>query len=178
MDFGKDRHMSYKWIGAVLIVMACGGFGMRIAAAHRREEASLRQLISALDLMECELQYHLTPLPDLCRQAGEESRGCIKPVLTALAAELEAQIAPDVASCMQAALARSGDIPIKTRGLLLLLGRSLGRFDLPGQLKGMEAVRSECRRVLSELTSNKEVRLRSYQTLGFCTGAALAILFI
>lgn len=170
--------MNYKWIGAILIIASCGGFGMMLAAAQRREESALRQLIGALDLMECELQYRLTPLPDLCRQAGQESKGCVRGVLLNLAEELEAQAAPDVGSCMGASLAMVKDIPSKTKEAFSLMGQSLGRFDLTGQLKGLEAVRGNCRRELEALTANKDVRLRSYQTLGFCAGAALAILFL
>lgn len=170
--------MSYKWIGAACILLACGGFGFSLAAAQRREEGALHQLIAALDYMECELQYRLTPLPDLCRQAGRDARGAVGQVLLALSKELENQVAPDAASCMNAALSAGKDLPEKTRQALLLLGRSLGRFDLPGQLKGLEAVRAECRRELEALTNNRDARLRSYQTLGICAGAALAILFI
>ena len=170
--------MNYKWIGAVFIIFSCGGFGLGLAHTHRREEATLRQLVSALDLMECELQFRLTPLPELCRQAGLESQGCIRAVLLALSRELDAQISPEVSSCMHAALSGIKDIPIKAAQALDRLGHSLGRFDLAGQLKGLEAVRSECRRTLEELTNNKDQRLRSYQTLGFCAGAALAILLV
>lgn len=170
--------MNYKWIGAIFIIFSCGGFGLGLARAHRREESTLRQLISALDLMECELQFRLTPLPELCRQAGLESQGCIRTVLLALSRELDAQIAPDVSSCMHAALSCVKDIPPKTGEALDRLGNSLGRFDLAGQLKGLEAVRGECRRTLEDLLCNKDQRLRSYQTLGFCAGAALAILLV
>lgn len=170
--------MNYKWIGAVMIIFGCGGFGFSLAAMQLREERNLRQLIAALDYMECELQYRLTPLPELCRQAGADTRGCIREIFLRLAEELEAQVAPDVASCMNAALARVRDLPTHTREALQLMGQTLGRFDLPGQLKGLETVRGACRRRLEELTTNKEPRLRSYQTLGICAGAALAILFI
>ena len=170
--------MSLKWIGAILIVLGCGGFGAALAASHRREESALRQLVAALDLMECELQYRLTPLPELCRQAGAESRGCVREVLLRLSDELDAQIAPEVASCMHAALSAVKDLPSRTAEALELLGSSLGRFDLTGQLKGLESVRAACRRELEGLTSNRDVRLRSYQTLGFCAGAALVILFL
>jgi hypothetical protein len=54
----------------------------------------------------------------------------------------------------------------------------MGKFDIDGQINGLEAVRSLCRRMLDELTSGREVRLRNYQTLGLCAGAALVILFI
>lgn len=170
--------MNYKWIGAIFIIVSCSGFGLSLAHSHRREESALRQLISALDLMECELQYRLTPLPELCRQAGMESQGCIRTVLLALSRELDAQIAPDVSSCMLAALSGVKDIPPRTAQTLEKLGSSLGRFDLPGQLKGLEALRSESRRTLDELSRNKDQRLRSYQTLGFCAGAALVILLV
>ena len=170
--------MNLKWIGAILIIVGCGGFGFSMAAAHRREENTLRQLICALDYMECELQYRLTPLPDLCRQAAGEQKGCIQEVLMNLSGELDAQISPDVERCMQAALSKVEEIPKHTREALTDMGKTLGRFDLSGQLKGLEQVRAICRTNLEALRTNREPRLRSYQTLGLCAGAALAILLV
>ena len=54
--------MILKVIGVILVIAGCGGVGFRIAANHRLEEKTLRQLIGILDYMECELQYRLTPL--------------------------------------------------------------------------------------------------------------------
>ena len=170
--------MSLKWIGALFIIIGCGGVGFSFVAAHRHEEQSLRHLAAALDYIECELQYHLTPLPELCRLAGQENQGCIKHVLLNLAAELEKQTAPDVISCMNTVFAAVKDIPKRTRNALEVLAQSLGRFDLEGQLKGLNAARLVCRRDLEELYVNRDTRLRSYQTLGLCAGAALAILLV
>lgn len=170
--------MSLKIIGAILIVAACGGVGFSMASAHRREEHALRQLIGALDYMGCELQYHLTPLPELCRCAAAECSGCVSQVLLHLATELENQIAPDVSSCMNAAVSKAPKMPHRIRKNLTRLGSSLGRFDLQGQLKGLESARHFCRRDLEDLCKNREERLRSYQTLGLCAGSALAILFL
>lgn len=169
--------MTYKWIGAMLIIGACGGIGFSMAAAYRNEEKTLRQLISALDFIQCELQYRLTPLPELCRLVGTPGRGAVGKVMERLARELESQIAPDVECCMNAALA-SVDLPKRSGEALRLLGTSLGRFDMEGQLRGLEAVRSNCRRELDLLAADKDHRLRGYQTLGLCAGAALAILFV
>lgn len=170
--------MSFKLIGAVLIIVVCGGFGYSMVSAYKREERALQQMISALDYMQCELQYRLTPLPDLCRQAARQTGGGVQALLTKLAIELEDQISPDATHCMTAALAASGPLPKKCREAAENLGRSLGRFDVDGQIRGMEAVRQFCRRNLEELASGRESRLRSYQTLGICAGAALVILFI
>ena len=54
----------------------------------------------------------------------------------------------------------------------------MGQFDLSGQLKGFEAVNKDCLRELTDLENNRTQRTRSYQTLGLCAGAALAILFL
>ena len=170
--------MLLKWIGAALITAGCGGAGFSIAAAYRREERELRQMTTALDFMACELQYRLTPLPDLCRLAGSELRGISGKFLTALAAELECGLQPEVGDCVIQVLAQMADIPRKVKEAALLLGSSLGRFDVDGQLKGLETVRGFCRRELEIMSAGKENRLRSYQTLGICAGAALAILFI
>ena len=168
----------YKWIGAVMILGACGGFGFSMALRHKKEEWELRQLLTALDFMECELQYRLTPLPELCRAAARQVNGSIRQVFIRLAEELERQISPDVHSCMDAVLAECEDLPQRTGSILAQLGRSFGRFDLQGQINGLESARETCRRVLNDLSVNRDTRLRSYQTLGLCAGAALVILFV
>ena len=170
--------MGVKTLGALFIILGCGGVGFKLAAAHRYEEHMLRQLVNILDYMECELQYHLTPLPMLCRQAAVEGTALMREIFLKLATELEDQIQPDVERCMENALTTVNNVPRITKETLVLLGRSLGRFDIDGQLKGLEAIRQHCRRELEILCKDKDLRLRNYKTLGLCAGAALAIIFI
>lgn len=170
--------MTLEILGAVFVITACGSVGFKIAAAYRREERTLRNLIMILDYMECELQYRMTPLPALCRQASAESGGVLSNLFLQLSAELEDQISPDVDRCMHAALNKVTNIPRITLEALKRLGHSLGRFDMDGQLRGLESVRQDCRRNLKQLEQNGDTRLRSYQTLGLCAGAAMVILFI
>lgn len=170
--------MMLKVIGAFFVIVGCGSIGFRIAANNRQEEKTLRQLIGVLDYMECELQYRLTPLPALCRQAAKEFPGALGNVLLELVLEMEAQVSPDIESCMSVALEKARSLPPLTRDGMAVLGKSIGRFDVEGQLRGLESVRQDCRRNLEQLIDNRDTRLRSYQTLGLCAGAALAILFI
>ena len=170
--------MNIKWVGAIFILVECGGFALKIVTAHLHEERTLRQLIRLLDYMSSELQYRLTPLPELCRQVAAEGSGILSSVFLQLARELEDQITPDVYRCMLAAIAKIKTIPGKTKTELELLGKSLGRFDLQGQIKGLDTVRINCRQTLDSLNQNRDTRLRGYQTLALCAGAALVILFI
>ncbi len=170
--------MIWKVAGAVLIVSGCTCFGLSITAAFVREEQMLRHLIGALDNMQCELQYRMTPLPDLCRQAGMENRDKIGAFFIHLADELESQLSADVQSSVRTALNKTPMLPEHTAKALEIMGASLGRFDADGQLLGLETARSYCRSQLESMSHNREARLRSYQTLGICAGAALAILFV
>ena len=68
------------------------------------------------------------------------------------------------------------ELPRCVRRNLKQLALSLGRYDLEGQLQGLEMVRQQCRKDLEELESDRFDRMRSYQTLAVCAGAALAIL--
>ena len=170
--------MTIKWIGALLVIAGCGGVGFTMAASYKREERCLRALVRALDYMTCELQFRLPALPELCRAAGKECGGPAGQALMALSSELESQISPDTDSCMYAALSKMDNLPGSTLEALSLLGKSLGRFDLNGQLQGIEQVRAHCRRELASLENGRDQRIRGYQTLGVCAGAALAILLV
>ena len=170
--------MILKLIGAVLIVFGCGGFGVAINYSHRKTVKHLQQLIAAINYMECELEYRLTPLPELCKRASAIGSGYISTFFTTLEQELQTQIRPDPQSCVESSVAKVSDIPDSIRLQLLELGTTLGSFGLKGQLEGFQKVRLSCEQLLSNMTQSQDVRLRSYQTLAVCTGAALVILFI
>lgn len=170
--------MSVRIIGAIFVIIGCGGFGILIATNHRLQEKALRQLIVTLDTMECELQYRQPPLSELCRIVAKNNCGIIKSVLLSLSSELEKQISPSVESCMLAVLQNKYDLPIILNDPLIQLGQSLGKFDLDGQLKGIRITREECQRKLDQYTKDQDNRIRCYKTLSICAGAALAILFI
>lgn len=168
--------MYIKIIGALLIIGCCGGYGMLLALSHRRLVLQLRQLEQVYGQMYAELEYRLTPIPELCRLCAAQLPMPLCNVFMSLAEILETQSANDVSTAMCLVLERHRNLPTEISKQLELLGHNLGRFDLPGQLRGLCQCKSECERKRNELEHNQQQRLRSYQTLGFCAGAALAIL--
>lgn len=160
-----------------MLMAGCGGFGFSMAAAHRREMGMLRRLIHALQEMEWELKYRMTELPELCRIAGDTAGGTLKEIFQELSVMLDQREAVEVSGCLNGIICKQ-ELPRRVRKNLKLLGSSLGRFDLEGQIQGLEAVRRQCSQDLKELEENSAQRLRNYQTLALCAGAALAILFI
>lgn len=168
-----------KLMGAILISVCCGWFGFSMAASHALEEQHLRQLISALDYMQCEVQYRLTPLPELCLQAANScKKGKIRNFFTILSEELRNQVSADVQPCVDSALDRVPKLSKKTADCLREIGKNLGKFNLEGQISGFESSRAFCRQQLESHCVGKEELRRSYQILGICAGAAMVIILI
>ena len=165
-------------MGALLVIAGCGGFGFSMALNYKKQEQCLRHLIKALDIFSCELEYRLSPLPAVCRSVSQTVGGSIGKVFAALASELDSQVCPDAACCMEAAIMSVTDLPASVRSYLRQLGQTLGYFDVAGQLSELAATRAECTEKLETIRGERDVRIRNYQTLGLCAGAALAILLI
>lgn len=170
--------MILKLLGSAFIIISCFGFGFMIAAFHKKEVLSLKQLIYAIDFMACELQYRIPSLPELCRRTSEQCSGGLMKVFQNLSYELDDQLSPDVKCCMDYVLSQTVDIPKETKCCLTLLGENLGRFDLPGQLKALASIKLECENRLHKMQKDSDIRLRSYRTLGLCGGIALIILLL
>ena len=168
--------MYLKLTGAVLILAGCGGYGIMMAMSHRKEVAALYQLIRVMDAMICELEYRLTPLPELCRFGAQQTKGPLKVFFQTLAKAMDEQVSPDVGICTVTALKATSGLPSFASAQLQAMGQTLGRFDLTGQLTCLEQCKQSCMGQLEVLEHQQSQRLRSYQTLGFCAGAALAIL--
>lgn len=176
MAHRKDGPMTIRIIGALLIVVGCSCFGFLASSAHKKEVAALKIFLESLDIMESELRYRKTPLPALCRYTATVQSGPVGVCFLYLAQELEQLSQADAATCVISALKKTNQLPQNLRDMFYMLGRSLGKFDVDGQLIGIQSVRSETQLRLSRLCTGQEQRLKSYRTLGVCAGAALAIL--
>lgn len=170
--------MSLRIAGAVLIISGCGWFGFSMANDVRKQERSLRELIRAVEYMECELQFRQTPLPQLCHNTAQTVSGDVRRVMLLLEQELERRVFADVPACMDAALKKMSSCSPTVWTAMGNLGRHLGQFDLTGQISCLRSFRAECEDKRKQLSKNRDDRLRSYQTLGLCTGAALAVLLL
>ena len=165
-----------KLIGTALLLTGCSGFGLVLATAHRREIKLLRKLLHAVQEMTWELKYRMTALPELCLTGAKAAGGPVREVLEELAARLSRNEVTDISGSMNQIMA-CYELPGRVRRNMRQLGTSLGQFDLEGQLQGMEVVKQQCRKDLRELEESAPQRIRNYQTLALCAGAAIAILF-
>lgn len=170
--------MIAKYLGALLVVFGCTGFGFLLALSRRREEQLLQQLYNVLVFMESELTYRLTPLPDLCIAATRPAGTVLGQVLLQLAEQLQQQNAGDVALCMESVLSSYPELPRSSSHVLRQLGESLGIFDLSGQLRGLQLCQETCKNTLRSIRQHIQEQAKCYRLLGGCAGAALVILLL
>ena len=152
--------------------------GLRIAWGYRQEEKMLRMLQVALETVACQLRYRMTALPELCALAADVCTGALQHFFETLAKQLSLCLEADAERCVTLALEATADLPASMERNLRLLGSNLGRFDAQGQLSGLQSVLELVQRDLYGMQATLHQRLRACRTLGFCAGAALAILLL
>ena len=170
--------MIIRYWGAGLTVLAGGVAAWVLAKEQRDKERTISEYIDFLDHFASQLQTNLATLPDACGAAAEAVGGSIGSFFTRLVYALQQQEEVDAATCMRAVVDTDDALPPLLHGRLLLLGQTLGKYDLDGQIHGIRAVQDLCKRDLEGLIRQREEKLRSYQAIGLCTGAAIAILLL
>ena len=164
-------------LGAAMLVGGCCGFGCILARNHHREVRQVRQLRKAVQEMQWELKFRMTALPELCMLAGQAAGEPLKHLFFNFSKQLDSREVTDLSACFNGMLMNE-DLTRRVKALLRQLGDCLGRFDLEGQLQGLEEVRQQCVHELKELEEKTPDRLKNYRTLAVSAGVVLAILFL
>lgn len=178
MEVRKDEYMTLRLFGAFFVIAGCAVFGI-IASNHQRKGiAYIEELISVLDMFACELEYHRTPLPELCRSIGANRVGELGIFFKALAEEIDSQIKPDVTACVTATLNSATDLPREVQQLLRQFGDSLGKFDVEGEILSLQALRTNAQQRLETMRIARREKGKTNQTLWICAGVAAAVLMM
>ena len=166
-----------KWIGAGMILLGAGGFGIGKAARFYRQMRQLRAFSNALEILKCELNYTLLPLPELCRVTAERSERVCACVLRDYARLLEPGSPRKMAAaaCLES---RVLCLPEEAQTALLDLFSSMGRYDLDGENRLISRTQLRLEAAIRTGEAEKRPMVKGYAALGLCTGAALAILLM
>ena len=170
--------MIYKIYGALLLTVGFGSVGFIMNHKRRQELSMLQQLYSFLDNLICELRYRQIPLCQLVQSAGSTLNGEVHRLLAKFTSELEAQIAPDATSCMNAVLSSCNYVPASIRNVLRALGQSFGRYDIEGQIRCLEAIQLICKKDYTNIEDKLGNNTRCCQAYALGAGAILALILL
>lgn len=175
---GVYEIMTIRIIGAALILLGCGGFGVAIAKTAKNEIIALQNFLLATEYMICELRYRMTPLPDLCIATSQVTKGVVSSIFSSLGKGLKLEASANVSACMASALSKYQMYSDKLTALFENLGHRLGIFDLEGQIEVLSSLRMEGKGLLQSCLNGHTTRSRSCKTIALCAGAAIVILMI
>lgn len=166
-----------KIVGAVLILSGAGGFGIAKALSFYKQIRQLRAISDALELLKCELNYTLLPLPKLCEMTAKRTSGAAADFLRRYAAKLDGG-RPRGRAAAEAMEEAKLCLPNDAKMALLELFGVLGRFDLDGENRVLQLTQHRLKAALERTEREKKPLAKGYAALGLCTGAALVILMV
>lgn len=167
-----------KTIGAILVISAAGGFGIAKALQFYRQLRQLREFYQALELLKCELNYTLLPLPRICRMTAARVKGTVSQYLLQYAQKLEEGLPRTKAAAQSMEEVRGLTLPNDAKMALLELFEALGRYDLDGENRLLQMTAHRLNASIERCEAEKKPLAKGYAVLGFCTGLALVILMI
>lgn len=171
--------MIIRWIGAILVA---GGTAAAGFSAVQRLHARVRLLhcmISALELMQAEIYFKLTPLPRLMEQMAKRAGAPLRPFF-AHAARLMAQLGEHSFQSLwnKAVMDTGGEWKAGERELMADLGGLLGRYDVEAQCRALTYTKGRMERLLTDAEAERARQGRVYGALGVAAGLAIVIILL
>lgn len=159
-----------KIIGAVLLVSACGIAGWTVSSSYARRPAELRSFISALQMLETEIIYAATPLPDALAGIAERIDTKVAPFFRQAAAGLQPERGFSAREAWNNALEQYCSRSTLERGdmqVLRNLGNNLGISDRNDQAKHLKLALEQLKmaQARAEEAAVKNVKLWNYMGL-------------
>lgn len=167
-----------KVLGAVALVGGCGLVGLEVASAFIRRSRELEAFISSITLLQAEIAYRATPLPEALESVGSRVAGNVGTVFGAAADYLRSGEGISAGEAWQAALERwKGGMSLREEdwSILYALGHGLGNSGYREQVQQLELACAQLNHQY-ELAEQERVRnVRLWRNLGLLVGLGLVI---
>ena len=155
--------MLIRWLGALMLLLACGGTGVRFSRELRSRVNILERILGKLDLLQMEVCRLQTPLPE------------ILPLLTGRSLDTSELMMRPFCEIWQREI---GLLVLDESDAAILeeLGRALSRGDEPE--RAFLSARERLRIQMAAANADVESKCRLSTGLGICLGLLLAIVLI
>ena len=142
-----------RLLGGALVLLASGSFGITAGVRYYRAARHLQAFCRAIELLRCEINYSLQPLPEVCALVADRLAGPPAAFFRCFAAQLREPVSRELCS-------------------------ALGRSDLDGENRMLDLTAKRLQAALARCEAEKRPRAKCYAALGLCTGLALLILAV
>lgn len=167
-----------KLLGTVLVVGSAGGFGLSKGIGFYSQIRTVRSFLAGLEILKCEMNYTLSPLPKLCKTVAGRTSGPCSTFFLDYADLINASLPRTLAARRLLGDEKTYRLPKDARLCLLELFESIGAYELEGENRLLRTASQRLKASLEHLEREKKPLAKSYAVLGLCLGLAVAILFI
>jgi len=168
-----------RWLGAILVAGATSAAGL---AAIQRLGARVRLLsafVAALEIMQAEITFNLTPLPELMSILVRRAAPPARPFFLHCARLLKRLGEESFLTLWQKAVSDMGaEWRAGERDVLMDLGAVLGRYDHKAQARALTLARNRMEALLTHAESERARQGRVFGALGAASGLAIVIILI
>ncbi|MDR3601884.1 MAG: stage III sporulation protein AB [Desulfosporosinus sp.] len=166
-------------LGCVAFIAGCGSLGLWLANRIRRRPAELRECLMALALLDTEIVWGVTPLPEAFRILKERTERPWQEFFAELQERLERGESASSA-WKDTIVTQNEHFCLKQQDWQVIrdVGKGLGRSDSQEQHKQLELIQHQLALIKDQagVWSEKQAKMWSY--LGFLCGIAGVLILI
>lgn len=169
-----------KAVAAGLILFSTGAMGLTLAKSFSQRVHNLRGLITFIQVLESEIQFARTTLPNVIRAQANQFSGDIGAFLHILSIGLTEGSGERFGAIWEKglrSLAANG-LPKSALEDLLSLGDLLGTSDVTEQVKHLKVLLHRLEQALQVAQEEREKQTRLWQYLGFSAGLLIILLLL
>ncbi|SDL62474.1 stage III sporulation protein SpoIIIAB [Sediminibacillus halophilus] len=169
-----------KWIGAILLLCATTWAGFEFSRKLSDRPVQIRQLKSALQILEAEILYSQAPLAEACGTLAQQLPKPVSLFFQSVNKDLQGNTT-DLYQIWKYNLDRfwpHAALKDSEKEVLKQFGRTLGQHDFSQQQKHIQLALTHLDRELEEAQNQQLKYSKMVKSLGFLTGLLVVLLLI
>lgn len=167
-----------KLFGALLILAASGYAGILVAKTYWQRPRDLKILQVGLQLLETEITYARTALPQALAEIAKQTRPPVAQFFQEVSDNLLNGLGVTGQEAWNQSLVVLQETALTKQDIELVatLGNALGRSDVEDQCKHLHLTQQRLANTITQAEQECDKNARLWSYLGFCVGALVVVL--
>lgn len=169
-----------RWIGALILLSASTWIGFEIASQLNNRPKEIRQLKSALQIVEAEIVYSQAPLEEAFFVVAKQIPQPVSSFFEAISKDLQMRSVDFPASWDYRLGNFFSEVSLGDyeKEIMHQFGQTLGQHDITQQTKHIQLAFTHLDRALEEALDNQQRYGKMVKSLGFLAGLFIVLLLI
>lgn len=170
-----------KFIGCIMILIGCSTMGIKYSKILSYRTKDLKSLQKAIMILENEIMYIYTPVPEAFEKIGPSVPGSIGEIFSMASEKLCSNKCSNVFEAIESSIflcKKNTYIENKDVEILLDLSKNLGQWDIDAQKNIFKLTKENIKDNLLESKEKEKKQGKMFKVLGISLGATICILLL